>query len=359
MNNDANEGKNQKVGQEQIHGLLFSEKLSWQAIIYDLINTEQLDPWDIDICLLSNKYLERVREIEEANFFVSSKVLFAASLLLRIKSEILLNRDLPSLDDILFGRTEEKKYVQERIEFDDEIPELIPRTPLPRTRKVTLQELMSALGKAIKTETRRIKRVIVDKQRAMDTAFVLPKKNINLREQISEVYKKLRNIISGNGGEKVAFSDLSGENSDEKVSHFIPLLHLDYQHKVYAEQEKPFDEIWVWLKEKYMEKHSDMLEQMRIEAEEAMKEDVIELAKESEIEKLEKLKKLVKKRGKKKKVLGDGGEDDLEKAELDELERVDKERLNNLESGKFDNLKTEKLDSLESGEFDEDGDGTE
>jgi len=49
------EGKNtgEKVGQEQIHGLLFSDKLSWQAIIYDLINSEQLDPWDIDICLLS------------------------------------------------------------------------------------------------------------------------------------------------------------------------------------------------------------------------------------------------------------------------------------------------------------------
>ena len=80
-----------KIGQEQIHGLLFGEQLSWQAIIYDLINSEQLDPWDIDLVLLTNKYLERVKKLEEENFFVSSKVLFAAALLLRIKSEILLN----------------------------------------------------------------------------------------------------------------------------------------------------------------------------------------------------------------------------------------------------------------------------
>jgi hypothetical protein len=71
----------EKVGQEQIHDLLFEEKLSWQSIIYDLINTEQLNPWDINIAVLSQKYLERVRELEEANFFISSKVLLAASLL--------------------------------------------------------------------------------------------------------------------------------------------------------------------------------------------------------------------------------------------------------------------------------------
>ena len=97
----------QKINQEQIHGLLFSDKLSWQAIMYDLINTEQLDPWDIDISLLSCKFLERVRKLEEADFFISSKVLFAAALLLRIKSEILLREDIRSLDDILFGKKEE------------------------------------------------------------------------------------------------------------------------------------------------------------------------------------------------------------------------------------------------------------
>src|SRR3989338_8730978 len=128
----------EKIGQEQIHGLLFGQQLSWQAIIYDLINTEQLNPWDIDLVLLTNKYLEKIRLLEEANLFISSKVLFAAALLLRIKSEILLNHYIPSLDEILFGKKEEKKYIQERIELEEEIPGLVPRTPLPRFRKVTL-----------------------------------------------------------------------------------------------------------------------------------------------------------------------------------------------------------------------------
>ena len=284
----------EKVGQEQIHGLLFGNKLSWQSIIYDLINTEQLDPWNIDICLLSNKYLEKVRTLEEANFFVSSKVLLAASLLLRIKSEILLNH-LPSLDEILYGKKEEKNYIQERIEFDDEIPDLIPRTPLPRGRKVTLQELMAALGNAIKTENRRIKRVIIDKQRMMETGMVLPRKSVDLRSQINSLYGKLKNIFLEKGDERVAFSSFSGESVEDKLAHFVPLLHLDNQHKVLAEQDNHFEEIWVWLKEVYQKRHASMLDEMRRDAEQAMKEDLIQMAKEGELEKLQKKMKKGKK----------------------------------------------------------------
>ncbi len=311
----------EKVGQEQIHGLLFGDKLSWQAIIYDLINTEQLDPWNIDICLLANKYLEKVKVLEEANFFVSSKVLLAASLLLRIKSEILLNHYLPSLDEILFGKEEEKKYSQERIELDEEIPELIPRTPLPRGRKVSLQELMTALGKAIKTETRRIKRVIIDKQRALETGAVLPKRAINLKSQIGHLYGKLKNIFSEKGEERIPFSSFTGSSNEERLANFVPLLHLDYQHKVLAEQDSHFDEIWVWLKEVYEKKHASALEIMRKEAEDAMKEDLIQMAKEGELEKLEKKKKGKRGRFKKK-------EDFVDVKDMKEEQRNEMEESN-------------------------------
>ena len=90
--------------QEQIHDLLFNKEVSWQNILYDLINTEQLIPWDIDISLLANKYLEKIQKLEEQSFFISSKVLLAAALLLRIKSEILLNEYIKSIDDIHYGK---------------------------------------------------------------------------------------------------------------------------------------------------------------------------------------------------------------------------------------------------------------
>lgn len=262
----------QKVQQEQIHDLLFGEQLSWQSIIYDLINSEQLNPWDIDLGLLSQKFLEKVRLLEEANFFVSSKVLFAAALLLRIKSEILLETDIQSLDDILYGRKEEKKYVQERIELDEEIPNLIVRTPLPRYKKVTLDELMNALGNAIKTETRRIQKVALTRQQEFETALSLPKRRINIQDSIKGVHSHLISILNDKK-ESVSFSELAGKEDNEKrIATFIPLLHLDNQHKVWLEQEKHFEEIWIMLKEKYQEKNADALEKMRKEVDEAMKE---------------------------------------------------------------------------------------
>jgi len=96
------------VKQQQIHDILFNREIGWQEIIYDLINTEQLDPWDINITLLTEKYLQKIERLEEADFFVSSKVLLAAALLLRIKSEILLNTYIKSIDEILFGKKEKR-----------------------------------------------------------------------------------------------------------------------------------------------------------------------------------------------------------------------------------------------------------
>ena len=65
------EAGNGKVGNSEIYNLLVSRELSWQQIIYDLIQSEQLDPWDIDISILTQKYLEKIRELEDANFFIS------------------------------------------------------------------------------------------------------------------------------------------------------------------------------------------------------------------------------------------------------------------------------------------------
>ena len=276
--NSKNKGS---VGQEQLQDLLFSEKLSWQAIIYDLINTEQLDPWDVDLSVLSNKYLEKVRELEEANFFVSSKVLLAASLLLRIKSEILLNRDIQDLDDLLYRKKEEKRYEQQRIELDDEIPDLVPRTPLPRFKKVSLQELMTALGKAIQTETRRIQRVVVEKQREMETKIAMPRSSINLKDQVRTVYSRLMDIFL-NREEKLAFSDFveNHGNKKDKLASFVPLLHLDFQHKVLLEQEGHLDEIWIWLKTLYEKKNAALLEIMRKEVEAEIEKANLELDEE-------------------------------------------------------------------------------
>jgi segregation and condensation protein A len=270
MEKEDNSSKN-IVKQEQIHDLLFSRELGWQEIIYDLINTEQLNPWDVDITVLTNKYLAKVIELEEADFFISSKVLLAASLLLRIKSEVLLNKYIKSIDEILFGKKEEKKYSMERIELGDEIPELIPRSPLPRFKKVTLKELIESLNKAITTENRRIKKEIVNKNALRETGFSLPKRKFSIKDKIREVYGKILLHLKEEKKRKVSFTDLVGEEREEKIISFAPLLHLENQYKVWLEQEAHFEEIYVWLKEVYFKDNPDPFADLKTEIEEEIK----------------------------------------------------------------------------------------
>ena len=246
MSKTPKEKSTEKINNHQLYELLTSKEVSWQAIIYDLINSEQLDPWDINLSLLSQKYLDKIRQLEEANFFITSKILLAASILLGLKSEILIHRYIKSIDEILFGKKEESKPM-ERIEIDEnELPELYPKTPLPRYRKVTLQELMSALDKAVNTETRRIKRHVEDISRERETGIVIPKRKVSIRDRIRRIYSNLLTKLKKKQT-KLSYSELTGNNKEEKIACFLPCLHLDSQHKLFLEQESHFSEIYIWL----------------------------------------------------------------------------------------------------------------
>ncbi len=261
------------VKQEQIHDILFNREINWQEIIYDLINTEQLDPWNINITILTNKYLEKIEQLEEADFFVSSKVLLAAALLLRIKSEILLNTYIKSIDEILFGKKEKKKHVLERIELDEEIPELIPRSPIPRYKKVTLKELINSLNKAIKTENRRIRKEIIHKNAFRETGIFLPKRKINIRDKIKQIYENLLSHLGDDKArKKISFTEFAGTSREEKIACFSPLLHLENQKKIWLEQEEHFEEIHLWLKKTYFKHNPDPFADLKHEIEEEIKE---------------------------------------------------------------------------------------
>jgi segregation and condensation protein A len=287
---ENHESEAKKAQQEQIHSLLFNREIGWQEIIYDLINTEQLDPWNIDLIILTNKFLEKIREIEEADFFVSSKVLLAATLLLKIKSEILLDKYIKSIDEILFGREEKKKTVLERIELDEEIPELIPKVPMPRFRRVTLQELIDSLNKAITTENRRIKKEVISSSALHEAEFFMERRRFNIKDKIKDIYSNLFSHFKKNNEKtKVSYTEFIGDNKEERIMSFLPLIHLENQKKILLEQPEHFEEIYIWLREVYLQHNPDPLDSLKKELQEQM---------EKEIEKDEKKKKRLEKTNK-------------------------------------------------------------
>ena len=294
---------NDRIGQTQFYDIITSRKPDWQTIIYDLIHSEQLDPWDIDLVKLTTKYFERIEEMEEDDFYLSSKVLLAAALLLRIKSEFLLNKHLRSIDELLFGKKEDSKNVVERIIVnEDELPILVPKTPLPRSKRVTLPELMIALGKAINTESRRIKREVNTRRAQKMSEIDFPKfRKIDLKDRIKMFYARVLTSIRKKSGEphknlnKVSYKDMVGTEREEKLAHFLPLLLLSNQKKLWLEQDGHLEEIWIFLheyfkknREKFVDELEEDIESMKEELEEETGLKISDEEKEGMAEELEK-----------------------------------------------------------------------
>lgn len=256
----------ESVGQDQIHDLIFNREIGWREIILDLINTEQLDPWDVNISVLADRFFEKVQEYQELDFFVSSKVILAASLLLRLKSELILNKYIRSIDDVLFDREDDdikKRSSFERIELDEEIPDLILKSPIPRFKRVTLNELIESLNRAITTENRRIKKTIVNQNALRETGISLPKRQFNFGNKMKNIHSKLISHFDANKSHnKVAYSNFIGEEREERALSFFPLLQLEMNGDVWLEQEVAFEEIHIWMKKVFLKHNPNPFEDL-------------------------------------------------------------------------------------------------
>ncbi len=221
--------------------LLQNDEITWQNIIYDLVKSEEMNPWDIDISLLAARYMDIVKKLKETNLFISGKVLLASAILLKIKSEKLLTENIAAFDSMMYPSDDIEElgdFVQEKNAKED-IPHLLIKTPQPRKRKVTLNDLMSALQKAIDVNQRRIFRNSED--RLMMKA-ALPEKVIDISALIKGLFEKIKRLFLDK--EILTFTELVGsDKKEDKLLTFIPLLHLANENKVNLEQEKQFGEI--------------------------------------------------------------------------------------------------------------------
>lgn len=237
--------------QPQIFELLLEqEDVSWKSILQELVRKEEMNPWDVDISMLSRKYIQIIKEMQEHDFRISGKILLAAAFLLKMKSAYLVDHDIANLD-LLINQTEgvdESEIFEELENGERRVKEkysLIPRNPQPRIRKVSLQELIEALQRAMQSRKR-----ILAQQRPV--RFVLPQRKIDILGVIRDLYHKICYYTDKEKSDTLTFSRLLPPRAgkQEKVYTFIPLLHLEHQEKIETSQEKPFEEIYVKLVKK-------------------------------------------------------------------------------------------------------------
>jgi segregation and condensation protein A len=249
LNNKLNNllGNSENKTNDKIHEILFNkDDVTWQTIIYELIKSEEIDPWDINISLLTQKYIEVIKNFKKFDFNISGKALLAAAILLRIKSNRLVGEDISDFDRIIAGEPDEDFFEEEIISTggikDGDVQNLIPRLPQPRKRKVSIYDLMGALEKALEVKQRRVLK------NTPSFNIEIPKKKPNVNLVIQSLYLKIKNFfLSGNS--QLTFSNLIPTDSrEDKISTFIPLLHLSNRQKINLEQKEAFSEIFINLK---------------------------------------------------------------------------------------------------------------
>ena len=235
---------------ERIFELLYAkDEVTWQSLLYELVKTEQMDPWDINISSLTKKYIDTIKKLKEFDFRVSGKVLLAAAILLKIKSSRLLHEDLSEFDMLLADPEE----LMEGMELDEvynpqaymEKPILIPRMPQPRKRKVSIFDLVQALEKALEVKKRRVMNSIPPLH------LEAPKKTIDITQVLKNVYGKIISFFSSDNKNKLMFSQLTpSQSKEDRIYTFIPLLHLSNERKIDLTQKEHFGEIEIMLASK-------------------------------------------------------------------------------------------------------------
>ena len=235
---------------EQILELLSNkDEITWQTILYELVKSEEMDPWNVDISLLTRQYIGVIKKLKELDFGLSGKVLLAAAILLRIKSNRLIGRDLTELDRLFAEPSEEEEFYDDLLAEQSgaiqlEKPSLIPRTPQPRKRNVSIYDLVGALEKALEVKRRRVLRSIPE------NSLEIPEKTADITDIIKQLYINIKKFFSM-GHKRLTFAKLvPSEKKEDKVLTFIPLLHLATppNKRIDLLQEEHFGEIEIILK---------------------------------------------------------------------------------------------------------------
>jgi len=220
---------------------LVTSNHSWEQIIYKIVAWEGMDPWDLDLVAFSSSFVKYLGKIKELDFKVPAKYVIIAATLLKMKSD-----HLHLIDHVnqLDGQPEDEFQVDEIVEEDGNgfkfqvNPITVPTKRRPN-RKITVNELISSLKKAMITQDKRVARIA--RQRA---PIKISRRDITA--SIASLYDRINGIMKKLKNDEIKFSDVV-EKWDKKniVDNFIPLLHLDNEKKVDCEQEEMFEEILI------------------------------------------------------------------------------------------------------------------
>lgn len=228
-------------------------------IILDLVKIGKVDPWNIDIVDLYDKYIARIKELKLDNLRSVGKAIYFSSTLLKIKSDILQGITIDDFnmdpEDYFEDDFEEPDYEQMQFSTNnivsfDEVLQRRTSVRLNRKRTVTLKDLIRHIQFYEDLDKKyAIKNALERKERRVQSYSKLKAsqiKELAHDEYVEQVVEKMKQNLAQilNREEKIELRELCLLGFD-KSSAFIALLFLsregeydiyqqDFYGKLYA-----------------------------------------------------------------------------------------------------------------------------
>ena len=214
-------------------------------ILVQMARQGKIDPWNIDIIDITDKYLTHLFQSKSQNLRLTGRTLLFASILLKLKSNILEGVELSDFDTQpeepeFYDDEEPLDYEQEYVPTNnvvsiDEVLQRRTSVRLNRNRVVTLRDLIRQLEfyemldkkQSLKNAHERAKR------RVKNYSNLSPEDIINLAhdEYIEKGVERLRANLEDilNRQDKIELNELTLLGMD-KISAYISLLFLYIHH---------------------------------------------------------------------------------------------------------------------------------
>ena len=227
------------------------------GILVDMAKSGKIDPWNIDIVDVTDKYLAHMVEMKSQNLRVTGRTFLFAAILLKLKSNVLEGIDILQFEP-----------PQDEPEFDDDgfivdydeptnnvisIDEVLQRRTsvrLNHNRVVTLKDLIRQLEfyeKLDKDETLKNRQERA-KRRVQSYSRLTPDDIVNLAHEeyietcVETLKENLSQIFEKN--DKIELNELTLLGMD-RISAYIALLFLTAETDYELEQKQFYSDLYV------------------------------------------------------------------------------------------------------------------
>jgi len=239
-------------------------------VLVGLAEDDEIDPWDIDVVRVTDKFLER---LDEADLRTSGRALFYASVLLRLKSDALLEDDdpaeEPAVDEPADPFAAGDLSGGDSDPFDALEDEMDRRLDRKRARGTpdTLEDLVRELREAERSadwkesreydtseSPRGFRRGTQELDYRMDDDMREDAEPTvedvtgtahgeNVEELVESVATKIETQFDA-GRDAVLFAEVDGA-AGSRIESFLGLLFLSNQSRIVLDQDEYFGDLWI------------------------------------------------------------------------------------------------------------------